>query len=972
MVQRKIQQQYFTRDREGIFRTSEGFDTIAKSPSLDNTFIKAILHPYCVYKAPQELLSRDESDSSAYPESFLVFQTDNGDMVIGRSIYIGTDFTGQRSASFTHQYIVPKELKETFLREPNRLFRIRDFQSSYDIQYGKSIPEVNEIAYDWHYDENEQERLLNELRIDSKRFQQLLYAIMSSTSNKKKVYIALDTGVSESSEKAKRLLEIIYRCIPYAFRRQLGFMTFNSEPESKQNIHVVFVEKGSMRLPDRRIEKDYLFDFPNQKFINTDIPENEQPLLDFVWHFRHESEPLQGLFDFSEEALQDSELNIPLSVSTYSQLLMLYEIEQGDETLYEQNRSGSMNSILSFLNKENVRNKPRLRELFIRLLRKDATDGGSLPTAGYIQSLLDYYVFAEEGEQALLVQCFVIFVNRASSRSEEGISGAARLFEPMLTHSSKVLGLVMRELQKQSSNTAEQYMSYRMNQVGTVDTLLAEIDFWLAQADELVQARFFVNEVLQKSKQLLQKTGPKRIDTAAVLYRYFEQLPQRSKKKQNESFSDIIKLELQLELLAELNVSSLSYDDVTRLGFMVDPIDSDLFQHMEKSKKQTVIVLGLLYRLLMLKPEEEAEAFEALQELGSADLERVQEALKRLLADRIDSSRFSPIVFAFYVPDAEQSFHFTAGYDYDGMLEYIAANMSDTDTMYDFLLKSAGDRKFLDEKGVIQPSYKAAVIRYFDIHDARAFRNKSVREKLLNAANPSFIALFQAIKLKQSGKWVRFFVRNKRKLVRSSLIAVPVLAILLFLLWTPLLNWFASFGPPPEIVVDALPETSTTMNLTIKASVKGDKTETVKMYLNGQYVANGAIDTTVALHDGENLFEFTAVNRGGTSSEVIQKKVMYAMPSPTITYNPIPETSKTAAVTISASAKDANDTSPTIYINGQAVGQSTVSWSMNLSPGDNTVEIKAGNKFGKMSDTIKKIIKYTPTAATTTATIIKK
>ncbi|WP_282939668.1 hypothetical protein [Paenibacillus sp. RC67] len=508
MAHRKIQQQYFTRDREGIFRTSEGFDTVAKSPSLDNTFIKAILHPYCVYKAPQELLARDESDSSKYPECFQVFQTDNGDMVIGRSIYVGTDFTGQRSASFTHQYIVPKELKDPFLREPNRLFRINSFESSYDIRNGKAIPEVDEIAYDRHYDENEQERLLNELGVDANRFQQLIYAIMSSTSNKKKVYIALDTEVSQSSEKAKHLLEIIYRCIPYAFRRQLGFMTFNSEPESKQNIHIIFVEKGSLRLPDRRIEKEYLFDFPNRKFMNTEIPDSEQPLMEFVWHFRHEAEPLQGLFDFCEEALQDSGLNIPLAVSTYSQLLTLYEIEQGDETLYEHNRSGTMSSILSFLRKENVRSKPRLRELFIRLLRKDATDGGSLPTAGYIQSLLDYYALAEEGEQALLIQCFVIFVNRASSRSEEGVTGAAGLFEPMLMHSSKVLGLVMRELQKQSSNTAEQYVSYRMKQIGTVEALLAEIDFWLTQADTMVQVRYFVNEVLKKASSCCKRPGP--------------------------------------------------------------------------------------------------------------------------------------------------------------------------------------------------------------------------------------------------------------------------------------------------------------------------------------------------------------------------------------------------------------------------------------------------------------------------------
>lgn len=36
----KIAQQMYTRERRGLFRSTEGFDTVAKSDSLDNNFIK--------------------------------------------------------------------------------------------------------------------------------------------------------------------------------------------------------------------------------------------------------------------------------------------------------------------------------------------------------------------------------------------------------------------------------------------------------------------------------------------------------------------------------------------------------------------------------------------------------------------------------------------------------------------------------------------------------------------------------------------------------------------------------------------------------------------------------------------------------------------------------------------------------------------------------------------------------------------
>lgn len=50
----------YTRERRGVYRATEGFDTVAKSESLDNNFVKKIIHPFCLYDAPAELAARGE------------------------------------------------------------------------------------------------------------------------------------------------------------------------------------------------------------------------------------------------------------------------------------------------------------------------------------------------------------------------------------------------------------------------------------------------------------------------------------------------------------------------------------------------------------------------------------------------------------------------------------------------------------------------------------------------------------------------------------------------------------------------------------------------------------------------------------------------------------------------------------------------------------------------------------------------
>lgn len=180
-----IAQQMYTRERRGVFRSTEGFDTVAKSDSLDNNFVKKILHPFCLYDAPAELTARGEKDEAAYPGALHLFHAENGDTVIGLSRYQAADFTGQRSAFFAHNYVVPASRSEEIVQSYGDWLHA-DFAERYTGELGGTLPELPSIPVvrtDRSPDPIAGLRLLG---IDEGIFKALLQAVMLSVAGKKK------------------------------------------------------------------------------------------------------------------------------------------------------------------------------------------------------------------------------------------------------------------------------------------------------------------------------------------------------------------------------------------------------------------------------------------------------------------------------------------------------------------------------------------------------------------------------------------------------------------------------------------------------------------------------------------------------------------------------------------------------------------------------------------------------------------
>lgn len=385
----KIQQQVYTRGREGIFRASEGLDTVAASPGLDRAFIQKTLHPFCLYHAPQQLRESGEQDVSRYPASLTVFTADSGELVIGRGVFAGADFTGQRDTILVHQYVLPPERAEQAYRNPDAILRIRRFESRYR-EGVKTLPELDELGHDATTPE-EEIQALETLGIGELRFKQLLRAVAVAVTGNKKVFVALEADIAESSRYAAILTGVLYRCLPLSARRKFGFTTYHREPQGKKYIHLTFVEPGSMRQGDPTVDKAFVFDFPNDRFGNVGLVESGALYLDFVWRQLNRREVLEDFHAFAEEALRADGAEQPPTLDEYDRLCQLYAAEQGEQEPYAAGKEQAMVALVDFLGRE-AGGKPRVEALFWKLLDGETAlaSEGAVPRPGLVSAVCGY------------------------------------------------------------------------------------------------------------------------------------------------------------------------------------------------------------------------------------------------------------------------------------------------------------------------------------------------------------------------------------------------------------------------------------------------------------------------------------------------------------------------------------------------------------------------------------------------------
>jgi len=232
-----IQQHMYTRERRGLYRQFEGYDTVAKSSDLADAFVKEAIHPYCVYPP------------GSSTKAITLVHYSCGRMLLGQAVHVPADFTGQRAAFFAHNFIMPSEAVSDVL-DDMRLENII-FENSYDIERGGVLDALQNLPMGMASG--------SEIAIDEGLIYRIASCVTESIRGVKKTYV-LVPHVQDFHRYVCELLAQLYQCLPEGMKHLLGFCTYAREPQQGKGIHLYFLRKDEVRAGDSRMAGDFVVD----------------------------------------------------------------------------------------------------------------------------------------------------------------------------------------------------------------------------------------------------------------------------------------------------------------------------------------------------------------------------------------------------------------------------------------------------------------------------------------------------------------------------------------------------------------------------------------------------------------------------------------------------------------------------------------------------------------------------------------
>ncbi|WP_052352962.1 GAP1-N2 domain-containing protein [Neobacillus dielmonensis] len=731
----KVQQQLYTRERGGIFSTTDGYDTIAISEGLQPSFVKKYLHPFCIYQAPRALTTRGEKDASAYPEAVTLFQPETGDLVIGQAVFVPADFTGQRSTYFMHNYIIPEVRKEEWIKQPEKLFQLNGYQTSFNMEQGKTLPELKTVSYGTEDVLTKKEELLAELGINEDDFRQLLFAVLTSVSGKKKVFISLNVPLLDYSKAALKLLELLYLYLPYAHRRKLGAMTFTSDPEGKNYIHVMFYEPGTLNTADRSIEKQFIFDFPNNRISGVDILGQKHEYLDFALERFAQSKRMDDFFEFAETALSGLPEEQRLDLSCYYHLTDLYLTLNGsDASIYEKNKVGFLNGLVKFL-QVNSDEKLPLVKLFVKILTEEKYVRDSSMALEYIRSVVAINkIVRSDVAHSFILDTLENFQN------DPLFYALWKIVEQDKPTNETIITFISEHIYYEG--LLKQHLEEQLRPFTHIKEVLSQVKTQLG-LPILLDLEMFHSITINKVYETI-KTGRNAFDGVVAVTEF-------TSNTLNPKFTSL-KAEMvkaaKLALLGSIQLNKLSIDEILKFGKI---FPNDVRVKDEQSMRNYFVTITL-YKLLS-NPSQ--AAYVSLNSLGRADRELLRDTLKELLT-KVTPDQFPVFIIAFSTDTGEV--------DYRGIIKHLV-QFCDEKTFVAFIR--------MNTKWLVNKQYKTELKNYLINHPQSLWKNKSFRNQLKDIPNGSLKKLLKEVETETASPIVKFFKKNGIKLLLS-LLAVGI------------------------------------------------------------------------------------------------------------------------------------------------------------------------------------------------------
>jgi len=719
-----IQQQIVTRDSKGLFLTGEGSDTIAVSPNVDESFVKKYLNPISTYHMPSELKKNGEKEMDAYPPLFTFIQPETGELVIGKSNFSPAESSKQKNRLLVHNYIIPASRKEEWIQQASQLFHIEHFYGLEDVEnLNDELEEIEHVAYTKENIFAKKQELFHVLQLDEKKFKELLFACITAVAEKKRVYISFQAPHHMQHKYAMWLLELLFIYMPYETRRLFGATTFHNEPEIIENIHVMFVEQGSIRLRNKAVENQFTFDLSQQKSSGFTFNEEEHDYLHFAYEALETATELDEFFVYCERALQGLDMQRKLTIQTYNDLFVLFYMEKLDYYFYDNDKVAILQMLLTFLQK-NHREKAELVNIFTQLLHREQIMKDVSIVEDYLKLILEIQKTVEHVDVVeFIVKSLAYYEGEAICQSLWGIlEKYPDTYQQVLSYMSDIFSY---------AEIIEDYLKDKFSFQHSLSNVLINIKKLLNVNSSFEHNAIFIK--LTKNRLVYEvKKSSHPISVVFEVITYFERsIPFPAYKR-------MVLPDVKGQLLVQLQLEKVNLADVKNFGeiFILDKEERSF--EIKGWEKEKFEVLELLYTYFYLPIEQTQHVFRmASNPIKAKASDLAQELVK-------DNGLFKPYErFLLLFPGGME------GVEYRQVFSYIAIYGSE-DEMLDYIEWSL-------KKFGTSPRFSHALKDYLIADRNSIWKKKEMKKELTSIRSQSLKKLLKEVREQTANPGVRFF-----------------------------------------------------------------------------------------------------------------------------------------------------------------------------------------------------------------------
>ena len=730
-----IEQQYYTRERGGLFNQTDGYDTVAKSPQLRLDYIKKNLHPLCSYDIPYALQKSGEPDENKYPPNFMIVPLESGETIVGQAIYKSKDFTRLRSTFFMHNFILSEKERRRYIKEPEKLFGITGFASAYDSSEGRQLPTLAAIPYEVSPLFRDRQRLLDALGISYEVFLKLVAACFTVAHSKKKIFIVLNVPFEYLGEYAKALLYHVYTLLPWGIAERLGVSTYSGKAEPRKNIQITFIDQEALQSASR-ISKEYIFDFVGQRIAGCEEQVENETYMRIALPYTANKIAWEKYNQLADELAGTMKNSSECDLAFYGRVALLFEMHlfmrggKPYDLAGSKERKGLLKQLMIYckdkLADEVSDEMEELMEYSIGLLH-EPINRGLLWDEEEVKAVLQYKLQYKEGSRDHFTHCEQIMLCLLTEATKEK---QYAYVDEVLRQARYFLGFYQQLIEACFEDTfLRKHIIYRqvdnsILQVSSVEALMSVMEKWEVVESILLKDGHYRDVVLSCFESVMIK-GSSKLQLLSVVQRWC---------KRHEG---------------------ILYEEICELyeGYFLSSVNLE----QEIPDEKTLLALKFAHQY----PEENDEIIRRYQELKT-DISamsprklhinmKVQELIKKFYKQNPKREDFYLIVYAFLgrrKQDGEVLLQLKRVLNYLKDIHH--------DLMFDFIIWSKGQEVYMDKS-----KFDSQVVSFFVEQKEKKEKipKDEIKERLGSQVKTQLLA--EKILKAQKPAFIRFLDKNK-------------------------------------------------------------------------------------------------------------------------------------------------------------------------------------------------------------------